>query len=99
MQGKDITAHRQTGIKLPAPLVANGANLTLADIADHLPVAGGGDIEGEGRLEIGLVEQREYTVGVVGLQIAVGVDALIAGVDKIVEPGAVAAVRVAVAHR
>ena len=57
-------------------------------VRDHDPLLGNLDGEGERRLDVRLVEAREDAVGVEGLELRVGVAALVDGVDGAVQAGA-----------
>ena len=67
-------------------------DLCLAPVGGHLPVLGDGGADGEGGLEVGLVEAGVHPLGVRGLELRVEVDLAVERVDEPVQ--ALAGVRV-----
>jgi hypothetical protein len=54
-------------------------------VGDHLPARRRGDLEEVAPLDVGLVEAREEAMGLVRLEVGVGVLRAVLGVDEAVE--------------
>ncbi len=72
--------------------VAGGRLLVQRLVGQHGPVGGHDDRDAEAGLEVGLLEVRVDRPRVGRLELGVGVDLLVSGVDRTVQPGPVAGV-------
>ena len=82
----DVGRHRLGGLEVPhRRALTEVAGLRAGGVGDDLPVRGSGHVEGEGRLEVGLLEGRVDATCVRHLELRVEVDAVVDGVHEAVQ--------------
>ncbi len=87
-----VRRQRRGGRERPAPGSVDVVDHRVAGVADHRPPGGGGDGEGVGRLQVGLVEAGPGIAGLVGLERRPQVDVVVGRVDGAVHAPAVGGV-------
>jgi hypothetical protein len=85
VQREDVGAEDGGRREAPGVAAAPARHLARQRVRDHRPVGGSLDGELVGGLEVRLVEAREHLVGVVGLEVRVGVDARVDGIHEAME--------------
>ncbi|CAB4710077.1 unannotated protein [freshwater metagenome] len=82
----DVGRHRLGRLEVPhRDAVGDRLGLRAGGVGDDLPVGGCRHVEGEGCLEVGLLEGRVHPSGVGHLELRVEVDAVVDGVHEAVQ--------------